>query len=69
MWGALHSAMAANQARKPVSAGTFRRVLDFARPHRRTIATYLGPNAPSSGSPSPSPSSPCSTPVWGSWAA
>lgn len=42
MWAALQSAMAAGQSRKPVSAGTFRRVLTFARPHRGTIATYLG---------------------------
>jgi len=41
-WMALHSAMQADgQARRRVGRATRRRVLDFARPHRRTITTFL----------------------------
>ena len=42
-WMALHSAMQDDgRARRPVGRDTWRRVLDFARPHRRTIGTFLG---------------------------
>ena len=41
-WMALHSAMQDDgRARRPVDRDTWRRVLDFARPHRRTIVTFL----------------------------
>jgi hypothetical protein len=41
-WMALHSAMQDDgRTRRPVDRDTWRRVLDFARPHRRTIATFL----------------------------
>jgi len=41
-WMALRSAMQDDgRARRPVSRGTRRRVASFARPHRRTIVTFL----------------------------
>ncbi len=41
-WMALHSAMQADgRARRSVGRATRRRVLDFARPHGRTIITFL----------------------------
>ncbi|MEO6318091.1 MAG: ABC transporter ATP-binding protein [Acidimicrobiales bacterium] len=41
-WMALHSAMQDDgKGRRPVSRGTWRRVATFARPHRRTIITFL----------------------------
>jgi ATP-binding cassette subfamily C protein len=41
-WMALHSAMQDDgRTQRPVDRDTWRRVLDFARPHRRTIATFL----------------------------
>jgi ABC-type multidrug transport system fused ATPase/permease subunit len=41
MWMALQSAMQDGDARKPVRKGTVRRVASFARPHRRTIVSFL----------------------------
>ena len=41
-WMALQSAMQADgQVRRPVARETRRRVREFARPHRRTITTFL----------------------------
>ncbi len=40
-WMALESAMQGNQARRRVSRATLRRVLAFARPHRRALAAFL----------------------------
>ena len=41
MWNALHSAMQDDGARRRVDRRTWRRVLTFARPHRRTIFAFL----------------------------
>ena len=41
MWNALHSAMQDDGARRRVDRRTWRRVLSFARPHRRTIIAFL----------------------------
>lgn len=41
MWMALESAMQQGESRRPVQRETFRRVLRFARPHRRTIGAFL----------------------------
>ena len=42
MWMALRSAMQdGDGARRPVRRDTFRRVMQFARPHRRTIVLFL----------------------------
>src|SRR5918995_496365 len=41
MWHALHSAMQDDGARRRVDRGTWRRVLSFAGPHRRTIVAFL----------------------------
>src|SRR5688572_32308210 len=41
-WMALRSAMQADgRSRRPVRPGTRRRVVEFARPHRRLIVTFL----------------------------
>src|SRR5215203_4103042 len=41
LWGALQSAMQDDGARRRVDRRTWRRVLSFARPHRRTIVAFL----------------------------
>src|SRR5829696_672899 len=41
LWGALQSAMPDDGARRRVDRRTWRRVLSFARPHRRTIVAFL----------------------------
>src|SRR5215203_6561373 len=41
LWNALHSAMQDDGARRRVDRRTWRRVLSFARPHRRTIVAFL----------------------------
>jgi ABC-type multidrug transport system fused ATPase/permease subunit len=41
-WMALESAMQGQQPRRSFSRATLRRVWDFARPHRRELAAYLG---------------------------
>ncbi|HEU4841077.1 MAG TPA: ABC transporter ATP-binding protein [Ilumatobacteraceae bacterium] len=41
MWSALQSAMQDDGARRRVDRATWRRVLAFARPHRRTIVAFL----------------------------
>src|SRR5687768_10245902 len=41
MWMALHSAMQDGGGRKSVNRATLRRVVAFARPHRRTIVAFL----------------------------
>ena len=41
MWNALHSAMQGDSPQRRVDRRTWRRVLEFARPHRRTIAAFL----------------------------
>ena len=41
MWNALQSAMQDDGARRRVDRRTWRRVLSFARPHRRTIVAFL----------------------------
>ncbi|HET9441908.1 MAG TPA: ABC transporter ATP-binding protein [Acidimicrobiales bacterium] len=41
VWMALESAMQDGEARRPVRAETVRRVLRFARPHRRALAVFL----------------------------
>ncbi|MFB6437200.1 ABC transporter ATP-binding protein [Streptomyces sp. NPDC056411] len=40
-WHALHSTMTAQQGRRPFSRGTLRRILAFARPHRRQLVWFL----------------------------
>ena len=41
MWMALHSAMQGGESRRGVTKATVRRVASFARPHRRTIISFL----------------------------
>ena len=41
MWSALRSAMQDDGTRRRVDRGTWRRVAEFARPHRRTIVAFL----------------------------
>src|SRR5262245_46279400 len=41
MWMALRSAMQDGGARRSVQRDTFRRVMRFAQPHRRTIVAFL----------------------------
>ena len=41
MWSALQSAMQDDGTRRRVDRGTWRRVAEFARPHRRTIVAFL----------------------------
>ena len=40
-WTSLHSAMNAQQDRRPFSRATLRRIAAFARPHRRRLARFL----------------------------
>ncbi|MFD7922674.1 ABC transporter ATP-binding protein [Streptomyces sp. NPDC059740] len=40
-WHSLRGAMTAQQARRPVSAATLRRIAAFARPHRRKLVWFL----------------------------
>ncbi|MFC9244847.1 ABC transporter ATP-binding protein [Streptomyces sp. NPDC057136] len=40
-WSSLHSAMTAQQDRRPFSRATLRRIASFARPHRRQIYRFL----------------------------
>jgi ATP-binding cassette, subfamily B, bacterial len=40
-WMALDSAMKADQARRKVSRATLRRVVEFARPHRRKLVVFV----------------------------
>ena len=40
-WMALESAMQGDQPRRTVSRATLRRILDFARPHRRELGLFL----------------------------
>ncbi len=40
-WTSLHSAMNAEQDRRPFSKATLRRILVFARPHRARIYRFL----------------------------
>ncbi|MFG2892352.1 ABC transporter ATP-binding protein [Streptomyces sp. NPDC048248] len=40
-WHSLHSTMTAQQDRRPFSRGTLRRILKFARPHRRQLVWFL----------------------------
>jgi len=40
-WMSLHSAMTAQQDRRPFSKKTLRRIAAFARPHRRMLVTFL----------------------------
>ncbi|MEU8679240.1 ABC transporter ATP-binding protein [Streptomyces sp. NPDC048560] len=40
-WSSLHSAMTAQEDRRPFSRATLRRILAFARPHRRQIYRFL----------------------------
>ena len=40
-WHSLHSAMNAQQDRRPFSRAALRRILLFARPHRRQIQRFL----------------------------
>ncbi|WP_424891057.1 ABC transporter ATP-binding protein [Streptomyces sp. XH2] len=40
-WHSLHSAMNAEQGRRPLSRATLRRIAAFARPHRRKLAQFL----------------------------
>ncbi|MEV5376472.1 ABC transporter ATP-binding protein [Streptomyces nondiastaticus] len=40
-WTSLHSAMNAEQGRKPLSRATLRRIAAFARPHRRKLGQFL----------------------------
>ena len=40
-WHSLHSAMTAQQDRRPFSRATLRRILAFARPHRRQLVWFL----------------------------
>src|SRR5688572_27414134 len=41
-WMALESAMHGEQARRRFNRATLRRVYDFARPHHRALAGFLG---------------------------
>src|SRR5688572_3614493 len=41
MWMALQSAMQEDGGRRAVNRATVRRVIEFARPHRRTIASFM----------------------------
>ncbi|MFE9851616.1 ABC transporter ATP-binding protein [Streptomyces sp. NPDC005576] len=40
-WSSLHSVMNAQRDRRPFSGATLRRILDFARPHRRRLVRFL----------------------------
>ncbi|WP_367139082.1 MULTISPECIES: ABC transporter ATP-binding protein [Streptomyces] len=40
-WHSLHSAMNAEQGRRPLSRATLRRIAAFARPHRRKLGQFL----------------------------
>ncbi|MFH8787768.1 ABC transporter ATP-binding protein [Streptomyces roseoverticillatus] len=40
-WTSLHSAMNAEQGRRPLSRATVRRIAAFARPHRRKLGQFL----------------------------
>ncbi|GAA2992753.1 ABC transporter ATP-binding protein [Streptomyces fulvorobeus] len=40
-WSSLHSAMTAQKDRRPFSRATLRRIVSFARPHRRRIYRFL----------------------------
>ncbi|NUK13654.1 ABC transporter ATP-binding protein, partial [Streptomyces lunaelactis] len=40
-WTSLHSAMNAQQDRRPFSRATLRRIASFARPHRRQLYRFL----------------------------
>jgi ABC-type multidrug transport system fused ATPase/permease subunit len=40
-WMALESAMQGGQARRPLSRATVRRILQFARPHRRSLLAFV----------------------------
>ena len=40
-WNSLYSVMTAQQERRPFSMETVRRILTFARPHRRMLAVFL----------------------------
>jgi ABC-type multidrug transport system fused ATPase/permease subunit len=40
-WNSLYSVMTAQQERRPFSRETVRRILTFARPHRRMLAVFL----------------------------
>ncbi|PSJ24972.1 ABC transporter [Streptosporangium nondiastaticum] len=40
-WTSLHSAMNAEQGRRPLSRATLRRIAAFARPHRRKLGQFL----------------------------
>ncbi len=40
-WNSLYSVMTAQQERRPFSWATVRRILTFARPHRRMLAVFL----------------------------
>ncbi|MFF4214934.1 ABC transporter ATP-binding protein [Streptomyces nondiastaticus] len=40
-WTSLHSAMNAEQGRRPLSRATLRRIVAFARPHRRKLGQFL----------------------------
>jgi len=40
-WMALESAMQGGQPRRKVSRATLRRILAFARPHRRSLVAFL----------------------------
>ncbi len=41
-WMALESAMQGDQPRRKISRATLKRILEFARPHRRALVLYLG---------------------------
>jgi ATP-binding cassette subfamily B protein len=41
-WNSLYHAMNAKEQRRPFSRATLRRILAFARPHRRKITAFLG---------------------------
>src|SRR5687767_6468027 len=40
-WNSLYSAMTAQQDKRPFSRATLRRIVAFARPHRRYLAMFL----------------------------
>ncbi|MFD6422666.1 ABC transporter ATP-binding protein [Streptomyces sp. NPDC060198] len=40
-WSSLHSVMNAERDRRPFSRATLRRIVDFARPHRRRLLRFL----------------------------
>ncbi len=40
-WMALESAMHGEQPRRALTRATLRRILDFARPHRRALTAFL----------------------------